>query len=130
MLRTVRSRARRPSRLLLRRCECLAHIVFGCVLHPLTPPYHHPPQMKKMLKEKEAVEAELARLARPIIKQAAVPAGVDPKSVLCEFFKVRPLRALRCAPAPDRRLTSPPFTPSLSRLECAKRAPSASSGTI
>ena len=60
-------------------------------------------------KENEAVEAELARLARPMIKQAVVPLGVDPKSVLCEFFKVRGgAAAAGRAPPPTRAHARPP----------------------
>jgi hypothetical protein len=43
----------------------------------------------KIVAEKKRMEAELAALMKSSlsIKQAVVPAGVDPKSVLCEFFK-------------------------------------------
>lgn len=43
---------------------------------------------KKKLEEEKAKEKELNDLFRIAVSQPKVPAGVDPKSILCEFFKV------------------------------------------
>ncbi len=46
-------------------------------------------KMRKMKAEKDAMEKELARLMKSTlcIKHEPVPEGVDPKSILCAFFK-------------------------------------------
>jgi len=45
-------------------------------------------RQKKEEKERaEAAKKELLELFKPVVKQAKVPLGVDPKSVLCELFK-------------------------------------------
>ncbi len=38
-------------------------------------------------KAEEAKKAELADLFKPVITQPKVPFGVDPKTILCAFFK-------------------------------------------
>ncbi|KAJ6798698.1 zinc finger CCCH domain-containing protein 11-like [Iris pallida] len=43
---------------------------------------------KKKKEEEKAKEKELNDLFKIAVSQPKVPAGVDPKSVLCEFFKV------------------------------------------
>lgn len=42
---------------------------------------------KEQKKAEEAREAELAALMKPVVQQQKVPFGVDPKTVLCAFFK-------------------------------------------
>ena len=44
-------------------------------------------QAKKMKADKERMEKELAALTKSSLKQPPLPEGVDPKSVLCVFFK-------------------------------------------
>ncbi len=44
-------------------------------------------ELRKAKAEKEKMEKEMAQLFRATIKQPKLEAGVDPKSVLCEFFK-------------------------------------------
>lgn len=42
---------------------------------------------RKAKEQQAAMEKELALLFKSAIKQPKVEAGVDPKSILCEFFK-------------------------------------------
>ncbi len=44
-------------------------------------------EAKKAKVEQERMEKELAMLFRSSIRQPVVPPGVDPKSIVCEFFK-------------------------------------------
>merc|ERR1712198_92386 len=44
------------------------------------------PKLSKKDLEKQKLE-ELNELFKPVQKQQVVPAGVDPKSVLCQYFK-------------------------------------------
>uniref|UniRef100_A0A2P2K2T8 Zinc finger CCCH domain-containing protein 11 n=1 Tax=Rhizophora mucronata TaxID=61149 RepID=A0A2P2K2T8_RHIMU len=43
---------------------------------------------KKKREEDKAKEKELSDLFKVAVSQPKVPVGVDPKSILCEFFKV------------------------------------------
>ncbi|KAG6437381.1 hypothetical protein SASPL_102296 [Salvia splendens] len=45
-------------------------------------------QAQKKKEEEKAKEKELAELFKVAVKQPKVPVGVDPKSVLCEHFKL------------------------------------------
>jgi hypothetical protein len=45
-------------------------------------------EAKKKKDEKEAKEKELQELFKVAVSQPKVPVGVDPKSIVCEFFKV------------------------------------------
>ncbi|KAL1549472.1 zinc finger CCCH domain-containing protein 11-like [Salvia divinorum] len=45
-------------------------------------------QAQKKKEEEKAREKELAELFKVAVKQPKVPVGVDPKSILCEHFKV------------------------------------------
>lgn len=45
-------------------------------------------QKKEQKKMEEAAKAELAKLINPVIQQQKVPFGVDPKTVVCAYFKV------------------------------------------
>lgn len=47
-----------------------------------------PTKAKKKKEEEKAKEKELNDLFKVAVSQPKVPAGVDPKSILCEFFKV------------------------------------------
>lgn len=42
---------------------------------------------KEQKKAEEAREAELAAVMKPVVQQQKVPFGVDPKTVLCAYFK-------------------------------------------
>lgn len=44
-------------------------------------------QKREQKKLEEAREAELAAMTKPVVQQQKVPFGVDPKTVLCAFFK-------------------------------------------
>ena len=44
-------------------------------------------QKREQKKAEEAREAELAAMVKPVIQQQKVPFGVDPKTVLCAYFK-------------------------------------------
>lgn len=44
-------------------------------------------QKKEQKKAEEALQAELAALNKPIVQQQKVAFGVDPKTVLCAYFK-------------------------------------------
>lgn len=44
-------------------------------------------QKKEQKKLEEARAAELAALSKPVVQQQKVPFGVDPKTVLCAYFK-------------------------------------------
>ena len=41
---------------------------------------------------KEALEMEKAALFQTVVAKTIVPSGVDPKSVLCEFYKAGKVR--------------------------------------
>lgn len=43
--------------------------------------------LKEKKKAEEAKKAELAALFKPVVQQQKVPPGVDPKTVVCAFFK-------------------------------------------
>lgn len=43
--------------------------------------------LKKRKEEEERKKAEISQLFKPVVTQPKVPFGVDPKSVLCAFFK-------------------------------------------
>lgn len=43
---------------------------------------------KEQKKLEEAAKAEMAQLYKPVVQQQKVPFGVDPKTVLCAYFKV------------------------------------------
>lgn len=45
-------------------------------------------QKKEQKKMEEAAKAELAKLINPVVQQQKVPFGVDPKTVMCAYFKV------------------------------------------
>jgi hypothetical protein len=44
-------------------------------------------EVKKQKEAQAAIEREMAALLRSSVKQPPLAPGVDPKSVLCEFFK-------------------------------------------
>ena len=51
-------------------------------------------------KAQEQAKKEAAELFKTVVNETKVPIGVDPKSVLCEFFKVGKVRGrlIRAAP--------------------------------
>ena len=44
-------------------------------------------QKREQKKLEESLEAELAAMVKPVVQQQKVPFGVDPKTVLCAYFK-------------------------------------------
>lgn len=57
------------------------------ILAPKTEAEKKKEAQKKMKAAQDAAEKELQALLRASVKQPKLEAGVDPKSVLCEFFK-------------------------------------------
>jgi hypothetical protein len=63
-------------------------------------------EAKKLKAEKERMEKELAMLFKAGIKQPKLDPGVDPKSVVCEFFKQGVCeKGVRCKFSHDLSLT-------------------------
>lgn len=73
--------------------DARAHAILG----PKTEAEKKKEADKKIKAAQEAAEKELQALLRASVKQPKLDAGVDPKSVLCEYFKAGVCEKGACA---------------------------------